>query len=68
MKILVTGGAGYVGSITCRALEDAGHTPVVLDSLFKGRRDFVGDRIFYEGDIADRALLSRIVDEHTDLA
>jgi UDP-glucose 4-epimerase len=68
MKILVTGGAGYVGSITCRALEDAGHTPVVLDSLFKGRRDFVGDRIFYEGDIADRALLSRIVDEHPDLA
>jgi len=68
MKILVTGGAGYVGSITCRALEAAGHTPVVLDSLFKGRRDFVGDRIFYEGDIADRALLSRIVDEHPDLA
>ena len=68
MKILVTGGAGYVGSITCRALEQAGHTPVVLDSLLKGRRDFVGDRVFYEGDIADRALLGRIVDEHPDLA
>jgi UDP-glucose 4-epimerase len=68
MKILVTGGAGYVGSITCRALEEAGHTPVVLDSLLKGRRDFVGERAFYEGDIADRDLLARIVDEHPDLA
>ncbi len=68
MKILVTGGAGYIGSITCRALEQAGHTPVVLDSLLKGRRDFVGERAFYEGDIADRALVARIVEEHPDLA
>jgi UDP-glucose 4-epimerase len=68
MKILVTGGAGYVGSITCRALEEAGHTPVVLDSLLMGRPDFVGERAFYEGDIADRDLLARIVDEHPDVA
>ncbi len=67
MKVLVTGGAGYVGSITSKALEQAGHTPIILDSLLKGRREFVGDRIFYEGDIADRALLSRIVEEHPDL-
>jgi UDP-glucose 4-epimerase len=67
MKILVTGGAGYIGSIICKALEDAGHAPVVLDSLLKGRRDFIGDRIFYEGDVSDRGLLARIVDEHPDL-
>src|SRR6478609_5677333 len=67
MKILVTGGAGYIGSITCKALEQAGHTPVVLDSLLKGRRDFVGERAFYEGDIADRDLIARIVHEHPDL-
>ncbi len=67
MKVLVTGGAGYLGSITCKALEAAGHTPVVLDSLLSGPRRFVGDRIFYEGDIADRPLLRRIVDEHPDL-
>lgn len=67
MKVLVTGGAGYIGSITCKALEVAGHTPVVLDSLLTGPRVFVGDRIFYEGDIADRALLGRIVEEHPDL-
>ncbi|GAA4379444.1 UDP-glucose 4-epimerase GalE [Nocardioides caricicola] len=67
MKVLVTGGAGYIGSTTAKALEEAGHTPVVLDSLLTGPLAFVRDRIFYEGDIADRALLRRIVDEHPDL-
>ena len=67
MKILVTGGAGYIGSITCKALEEAGHTPVVLDSLESGPRVFVKDRIFYEGDIADRELLRRIAAEHPDI-
>ncbi|WP_243059054.1 UDP-glucose 4-epimerase GalE [Nocardioides sp. SR21] len=67
MKILVTGGAGYIGSTTAKALEEAGHTPVVLDSLLTGPLAFVKDRIFYEGDIADRALVRRIVDEHPDL-
>src|SRR3954451_10504520 len=67
MKVLVTGGAGYIASITAKALEEAGHTPVILDSLLSGPQVFVGDRIFYEGDIADRALLARIVEEHPDL-
>jgi UDP-glucose 4-epimerase len=67
MKILVTGGAGYIGSTTAKALIEAGHTPVILDSLLTGPRAFVRDRIFYEGDVGDRALLRRIVDEHPDL-
>ena len=67
MKVLVTGGAGYIGSTTAKALEEAGHTPIILDSLLSGPRVFVKDRIFYEGDIADRALIRRIVDEHPDL-
>lgn len=67
MKVLVTGGAGYIGSTTCKALEQAGHVPVVLDSLLTGPRVFVGDRAFYEGDIADRTLLRRIADEHPDI-
>jgi UDP-glucose 4-epimerase len=67
MKILVTGGAGYIGSITAKALEEAGHTPVILDSLLSGPLVFVRDRIFYEGDIADRALLRRIAAEHPDI-
>lgn len=67
MKILVTGGAGYIGSITCTALEAAGHTPVVLDNLLAGPRQFVQGRIFYEGDVADRALVRRVMDEHPDV-
>ena len=67
MKVLVTGGAGYIGSTTAKALEGAGHTPVILDSLLSGPRVFVKDRIFYEGDIADRDLVSRVVDEHPDI-
>lgn len=67
MKVLVTGGAGYIGSITAKALEDAGHTPIILDSLLAGPKAFVRDRVFYEGDIGDRELLRRIVAEHPDL-
>src|SRR6478609_589937 len=67
MKILVTGGAGYLGSTTAKALEVAGHVPVVLDSLVTGPQAFVRDRIFYEGDIGDRDLVRRVIDEHPDL-
>jgi UDP-glucose 4-epimerase len=67
VKVLVTGGAGYIGSTTAKALEEAGHVPVILDSLLTGPRAFVRDRIFYEGDVADPDLLSRVVDEHPDL-
>ena len=67
MKILVTGGAGYIGSTTAKALEESGHVPVILDSLLSGPQAFVRDRIFYEGDIADRALVARVVEEHPDL-
>jgi UDP-glucose 4-epimerase len=67
VKILVTGGAGYIGSITAKALEAAGHVPVILDSLLTGPHAFVRDRIFYEGDIGDRDLVRRIVEDHPDL-
>jgi UDP-glucose 4-epimerase len=67
MKVLVTGGAGYIGSTTAKALEEAGHTPVILDSLLAGPLAFVRDRAFYEGDVADRELLRRIVADHPDL-
>jgi UDP-glucose 4-epimerase len=67
VKVLVTGGAGFIGSVTAAALEDAGHVPVVLDSLVTGPRAFAEDRCFYEGDVADRALVTRIVEEHPDI-
>jgi len=67
MKILVTGGAGYIGSTICSALLDAGHTPVILDSLITGRIEFTKDRVFYEGDIADNTLVKRIFAENPDI-
>ena len=67
MKILITGGAGYIGSTIASALEDAGHTPVILDSLITGRAEFTRGRAFYHGDIADVALLQRIFREHPDI-
>jgi UDP-glucose 4-epimerase len=67
MKVLITGGAGYIGSATARALEAAGHVPVILDSLLSGPRQFVGDRLFYQGDIADRALVARVLGDHPDI-
>lgn len=67
VKVLVTGGAGYIGSTTALALERAGHVPIILDSLLTGPRVFVGERLFYEGDVADRDLVRRIASEHPDL-
>lgn len=67
MKFLITGGAGYIGSTICSAMRDAGHTPIILDSLITGREEFTRDHIFYHGDIADRQLLSRIFSEHPDI-
>lgn len=61
--ILVTGGAGYIGATVCSALLDAGWTPIILDNLSSGPRQFTEGRIFYEGDIADRELLDRIFKE-----
>ncbi len=67
MKVLVTGGAGYIGSTICSALEDNGHIPVILDSLVTGRVEFTRNRIFYKGDIADTELLEKIFREHGDI-
>jgi UDP-glucose 4-epimerase len=60
MKVLITGGAGYIGSTICSALTDQGHTPIILDSLITGKKEFTKDRVFYQGDIADVSLLKKI--------
>jgi UDP-glucose 4-epimerase len=67
VKVLITGGAGYIGSTVASACIDAGITPVIVDSLVTGRREFATDRHFYCGDIADGALLDQIFAEHPDL-
>jgi UDP-glucose 4-epimerase len=67
MKVLITGGAGYLGSITATALEEYDHTPVILDSLLTGPRAFARNRIFYQGNIADRELIQKIISDHPDI-
>jgi UDP-glucose 4-epimerase len=67
MKFLITGGAGYIGSTICSALEDNGHTPIILDSLVTGCPEFTKGRIFYKGDIADAALVQGIFEDHADI-
>lgn len=69
MKVLITGGAGYIGNAIAQVLLDRGHTPIVLDNLATGKRELAQRPgiIFHEGDIADRALVCRILDEHPDL-
>jgi UDP-glucose 4-epimerase len=62
MKVLVTGGAGYIGSHTVRMLIEAGHDVTVLDSLEKGHREAVHPKAtFVQGDIGDRAVLDRVL-------
>ncbi|MEV4502590.1 UDP-glucose 4-epimerase GalE [Streptomyces klenkii] len=67
MSVLIAGGAGYIGSTVASACVDQGMTPVILDSLVRGRREFTSGRIFYEGDISDGALVDRIFSERPDI-
>jgi UDP-glucose 4-epimerase len=68
MKVLVTGGAGYIGRTICSALEDHGHVPVILDSLVTGREEYTKGQIFYKGDIADKNLLKKIFLDHPEIS
>ena len=64
LPVLVTGGAGYIGSHAVLALADAGWPVCVIDNLVTGFRWAVPESVpFYEGDIADEALIARIVAE-----
>lgn len=67
MKVLITGGAGYIGSTVATACLEAGHEVVVLDDLSSGLRSFADGRNLYVGDIADGALLDRLLTEHSDI-
>ena len=67
-KVLVTGGAGYIGSTICSVLEDSGHSPVVLDSLVNGHEAFARSLPLYRGDIADPEIVSQIFAEHPDIS
>jgi len=65
MKILVTGGAGYIGSVVVEQLIAKGESVVVLDNLSQGHRAAVHSQAaFVQGDLADRALVDSIFDEY----
>ena len=72
MNVLVTGGAGYIGSHTCVELIEAGHTPIVIDNLSNSNpeslhrvAEITGKPVeFIEGDVRDEALLEKIFAEH----
>lgn len=65
MSWLVTGGAGYIGSYVVRAFLEQGITPIVVDDLSSGHREFVPDGVdFVEGQVQDTSLLERTMREH----
>jgi len=62
--VLVTGGAGYIGSHAVLALKDAGWRVAVIDDLSNGTRDVVPEDVpFYQGSIAERVLVDSVIDE-----
>lgn len=65
MKILVTGGAGYIGSIVVEELIAKGESIVVFDDLSQGHREAVHpDALFVQGDLADRAQIDAVLSQH----
>ena len=62
--VLVTGGAGYIGSHTCKALAAAGYSPVALDNLVHGHRWAVRWGPFEQADLADREAIERVLRRH----
>lgn len=61
MKVLVTGGAGFIGSHVCKVVAAAGHLPIVLDDLSGGHREAVKWGPFEIGDIGDGSGVQRIL-------
>lgn len=67
-RVLVTGGAGYIGSHTCKALAAAGREPVTYDDLERGSREAVRWGPLEVGDLRDRARLEQVLDRHEPTA
>jgi UDP-glucose 4-epimerase len=66
--VLVTGGAGYIGSHACKALRAAGYSPVTFDNLVTGWKDAVKFGPFEQGDLQDRARLNEVFARHKPVA
>lgn len=68
MNVIVTGGAGYVGSHAARALRDAGLVPITYDNLSRGFRDLVRYGPFEQGDILDQSRLVEVMERYRPVA
>ena len=66
--VLVTGGAGYIGSHACKALKQAGYVPVTFDNLVTGWQDAVKFGPFEQGDLLDRARLDEVFETYQPVA
>ncbi|MFO1472775.1 MAG: NAD-dependent epimerase/dehydratase family protein, partial [Turneriella sp.] len=64
MVVLVSGGAGYIGSHAVRALSAAGHAPVVIDNFSTGHREFVSGINCVEADVGDKAAVAHAVKQY----
>jgi UDP-glucose 4-epimerase len=67
-NVLVTGGAGYIGSHACKALRAAGYVPVTFDNLSTGWEEAVKFGPFEQGDLLDRARLDEVFAKHKPIA
>lgn len=67
-NVLVTGGAGYIGSHVCHALRQAGYTPITLDNVRNGYHAAVKFGPFIEGDIGDNEIVKKICAEYKPIA
>ena len=71
MKVLLTGGAGYIGSHTAVELLEEGHEVIIIDNFSNSRKEVLDyitqitgkDIIFYEGDVCDYEIVTRIFEE-----
>jgi UDP-arabinose 4-epimerase len=66
--VLVTGGAGYIGTQTCKALQEAGYLPLVYDNLSTGQEEGLKWGTFVKGDVSDRKKLGEIIDQYHPIA
>ncbi|MGR5062766.1 UDP-glucose 4-epimerase GalE [Photobacterium sp. DNB22_13_2] len=72
MRVLVTGGMGYIGSHTCVQMIEAGMTPIIVDNLYNSKKSVLAriekltgvKPVFYQGDIRDRAFLDKVLAEN----
>ena len=68
LNILITGGAGYIGSHACKAVKEAGYTPITFDNLSTGWRDSVKFGPFEHGDLLNKADINRVFEKYAPAA